>query len=233
MKKEIHKSEQRGKSELGWLHSRFSFSFADYYNPKRIGFGKLLVFNDDIIEPGYGFGSHFHSNMEIISIPIEGGLAHKDSTGVKEVIKVGEIQVMSAGSGVVHSEYNNSKKEPGKFFQIWIETKKHGIKPRYDKKKVNIKKNLLELVVSGNESDKVLYINQNAKIYLGKFDKNKTITHKIDYNNGVFVFLIEGSLDINGNILNNRDSIEIREASEIILKTISDSYFIIIEVPMK
>jgi len=161
----IQRSEQRGKSELSWLHSRFSFNFANYYNPNRTGFGKLLVLNDDIIEPGTGFGEHSHDNMEIISIATEGELSHKDSTGAEEVIKPGELQVMSAGSGMTHSEYNHSKTKPAKFFQIWIESNKPEMKPRHKKKVFKLQKNKLQLVISPKD------IYQDASIYLGKFDK--------------------------------------------------------------
>ncbi|MEK6918339.1 MAG: pirin family protein [Nanoarchaeota archaeon] len=141
MKKEIHKAETRGKSDISWLHSRFSFSFANYHNPNKMGFGKLRVLNDDVIEPSKGFGSHPHDNMEIITILTEGELIHKDSTGVEEVLAPGKIQVMSAGSGIVHSEYNNSKTDKLKLFQIWIDAKKQDIKPSHDKKTFNLNKN--------------------------------------------------------------------------------------------
>jgi len=232
VKKEIHKSEERGNSDLGWLHSRFSFSFEDYHNPKRRGFGKLRVFNDDIVEPGSGFGSHPHSNMEIISIPTEGELSHKDSTGAEEVIKPGDVQVMSAGSGVVHSEYNSSTNKQAKFFQLWIETRKQNIKPRHDKKTFKLNKNSLRLVVSGTKNNDSLYIEQNAKVYLGKFNKNKEITYKIATGDGVLVFLIKGILTVEGDRLSERDSIEISETDQITLRTIDNSYFMIVEVPM-
>src|SRR3989344_9226327 len=191
MRIEFHKAELRGKGDAGWLHSRFSFSFSDYYNPKRMGFGKLRVLNDDIIEPGQGFGAHSHANMEIITIVTEGELEHKDSTGVKEVIKTGEIQVMSAGKGIIHSEYNHSTQKQVKLFQIWIETKKKNLPPRHDKKTYQLPKNELTTVVSEIQKDNLLSINQNAKISLGKFEVEKKLEYAISENNGVFIFVIE------------------------------------------
>ena len=138
MKKEVHKAEERGTAEHGWLHSKHSFSFADYYNPKRMGFGKLRVLNDDIVDPGQGFGEHHHDNMEIVSIVLEGSLEHKDSSGNHDVIKTGDIQRISAGSCITHSEYNHSKKEKVNFLQIWIETKEQNIKPSYEQKILRI-----------------------------------------------------------------------------------------------
>ena len=138
MKIEVHKAEERGTSEHGWLHSKHSFSFADYYNPEKMGFGKLRVLNDDIVDPGQGFGTHHHDNMEIVSIVLEGSLEHKDNAGNHGVIKTGDIQRISAGSGITHSEYNHSKKEKVNFLQIWIETKEHNIKPSYEQKNFRI-----------------------------------------------------------------------------------------------
>jgi len=233
MKKQVHRSKERGKSDLGWLHSRFSFSFADYYNPKRTGFGKLLVFNDDTIKPGKGFGLHPHKNMEIITLVTEGELAHKDSTGAEEVLKPGEVQVMSAGSGIAHSEYNLSFIHTLKLFQIWIETKEKNIKPRHDKKWCMFSKNTLQLIVSGTKGSDSLYIHQKAKMYLGKFEGGKEIKYQIGNGKGVFIFVIEGTLNVKGTILKMRDSIEMSEADHITLKTVHASYFMIIEVPMK
>ena len=232
MKKTIHRNEERGKTDIGWLKSRFSFSFSNYYNPKRIGFGKLVVLNDDVVDPKKGFGEHPHSNMEIISIPTFGRIAHKDSTGVEEIVKPGEIQVMSGGSGIIHSEYNPSDKEKVKFFQIWIEPKEQNIKPRHDKKNFELDKNKLITVVSGEKNSKNLYIHQDAKISLGKFDKGNEIGYNIKENNGAFIFLIEGEIEVEGEKINKRDSIEISETKKVEIKTIQDSYLMIVEVPM-
>jgi len=228
----IHRSEERGKSELDWLQSRFSFSFDRYYNPERKGFGKLLVLNDDIIAPKKGFGAHSHDNMEIITIPIEGELIHRDSTGVEEIILPKEIQVMSAGSGIVHSEYNNSNEKALKLFQIWIETKEINIIPRHNKKRFELNDNSITLVVSGKREKDTLYIHQNAKISLGKLEKDHKIDYSSDKNQGTFIFIISGSLEIEDNLLNERDSIEITELDKLNITSLKDSYFIIIEVPL-
>ncbi|MBI5224882.1 pirin family protein [Candidatus Micrarchaeota archaeon] len=233
MKIQIHKSEERGRSDLEWLHSRFSFSFANYRNPRRMGFGALRVLNDDVVEPGMGFGAHEHDNMEIISIPLEGELAHKDSTGDEDVIGVGDISVMSAGTGVIHSEFNPSETNQAKFFQIWIQTKERDIEPRHDRKNFELLENALELVVSGEKSDSSLLIYQDAKIYLGKFAKGKKIKHEIGAGMGVFIMSIEGKITVEGKKLDKRDSIEISDAKEIIIEALDKSYFILIEVPME
>ena len=232
MKIQIHKSEERGRSDLEWLHSRFSFSFANYRNSRRMGFGALRVLNDDIVEPGLGFGAHEHDNMEIISIPLEGELAHKDSTGDEDVIGVGDISVMSAGSGVIHSEFNPSETNQAKFFQIWIQTKERDIEPRHDKKNFELRENELEMVVSGNKTDEALLIYQDAKIYLGKFAKGKNIRHEIGAGKGVFLMSIEGKIKVEGNKMEKRDSIEISEAKEVEIEALDESYVILIEVPM-
>lgn len=232
MQKEIHKAEDRGKSELGWLHSRFSFSFADYYNRKRMGFGKLRVLNDDIVEPGKGFGAHQHANMEIVTIVTEGELEHKDSTGVKEVIKERDVQVMSAGKGITHSEYNHSNHKQVKLFQIWIETKKQNINPRHDTKSYNLTKNKLIPVVSGTKEDGILFINQDAKIFLGNFENRQKIDYKISKSNGVFIFVIEGSAHVEGESLARRDGIAISDTTQIKLEAGNNSYIMAIEIPI-
>ena len=233
MFKELHKSSERGTSKLDWLDSHFSFSFARYYNPKRMGFGKLLVLNDDIIAPGKGFGVHPHQNMEIITIPIKGTLAHKDSTGVEEIVLPGEIQVMSAGTGIFHSEYNHSKTESLELFQIWIEPSVNHITPRHDKKSFDMKENNLSLFVSGKKNPNYLFINQKANILIGKFDKDKKTNYKISKGNGVFIFVIEGRIEVKGDRLDKRDAIAISDTTTININILEDSYFIIIEVPMK
>ena len=230
MKKEIYRNNERGSSNLNWLKSKFSFSFANYYNPNKMGFGALRVLNDDIISPGKGFGDHPHDNMEIITIVTEGELEHKDNVGGKSVIKAGDVQVMSAGSGIVHSEFNHSKTKEVKLFQLWIESKKEDIEPRYDQKKFDIGKNNLTLVVSGEKSKNNLYIHQDAKILLGKFEK-KEVEYNFNKNNGVYVFVIDGSLIVNNEKLEERDAIGITKTNKIEIKTDSKSYFMVIEVP--
>lgn len=232
MQNEIHAAEERGKSDLGWLQSRFSFSFADYYNPRRMGFGKLRVLNDDIIAPGKGFDTHQHANMEIITIVTAGKLEHKDSTGVKEVISKGDIQVMSAGKGMTHSEYNHSNHRKVELFQIWVETKTQNIIPRHDTRRYDLPKNKLLPVVSGKMEEDTLFINQDAKISLGKFKHSQQFDYKISDKNGAFILVIEGTVDVEGERLARRDGIAISDAKQIKLEVCGDSHIMVIEVPM-
>src|SRR3989344_6300736 len=223
----INRANERGKSDLGWLKSNFSFSFANYHNPQRMGFGRLRVLNDDYIEAGRGFGAHPHDNMEIVTIPLSGELMHKDSTGKKEVIIPGQIQAMSAGSGIAHSEFNNSTKEPLEIFQIWIETKEEDIEPRHETKPVNIKKNSLVKVVSGDKSKDTLYIHQDASIFLGEFTEETELIHKIGKNRGVFIMAIEGTVKVDDETLNKRDSIEITDLDSVTINPSKGSKLIL------
>ena len=232
MVKNIYRSDEGGKSELGWLSSRFSFNFAEYYNSKRNCFGKLLVLNDDIIGPGKGFGAHSHDNMEIITLVTKGELEHKDSIGNKEVLRVGEMQVMSAGRGITHSEYNHSKTKSLELFQIWIETARPEITPRHETKKVDLKDNELTKVVSGDKKDKLLFINQDAKISLGKFNIEEKMKYNLRKNKGLFVFVIEGNVEVDGEKLSRRDSIEITNNSEVEILTKPGLYLMVVEVPV-
>lgn len=230
--KRIQLASERGKSDLDWLKSKFSFSFSNYYNPERTGFGKLLVLNDDIISRGKGFMTHPHDNMEIITLVYSGELIHKDSMGNREVIKEGEMQVMSAGRGITHSEFNNSKDKSLELFQIWIETSKEDIMPRHDKRFIDLRHNELTKVVSGNKKDNNLFINQDAKIFLGKFDKETRINYPLEKGRGFFAFVIEGGCLIEGDKLANRDSIEIYDLKEIEIISSKGLYLMIIEVPL-
>ena len=230
MKKEIHRSADRGKSELGWLSSRFSFSFAGYSNSERNGFGKLLVFNDDTIAPGKGFGAHSHDNMEIITLVTKGELEHQDDLGNKEVLHVGEMQVMSAGRGITHSEYNHSKTKSLELFQLWIETARPEITPRHETKVINLRDNELTLVVSGDKNKKTLFINQDATISLGKFTEEKEITYSLGKSRGLFIFVIEGDVVIDGMALSRRDSIEITEVNKIDILVKSGLYLMVVDV---
>ena len=233
MKKNIHRANERGEAKHDWLHTRFSFSFADYHNPERMGFGKLLVLNDDIIAPAKGFGTHPHDNMEIISIPTQGELAHKDNTGVEEVIIPGQIQVMSAGTGILHSEYNHSKTSDVGLFQIWIETNKRNVDPRHETKTLNLEKNKLVKVVSGDKDSNTLFIYQDASIWLGEFDKNSTLSFETNTNRGIFIMVVEGSATVEKEVLNKRDSIEIKDADNIRLEADKDTKLLLIDVPMQ
>lgn len=229
----IHKAEERGATELGWLYSKHSFSFGNYYNPKRIGFGLLKVLNDDIVEPGKGFGMHFHDNMEIISIVLEGSLEHRDSMSNHGIIKAGEVQRISAGTGIRHSEFNHSAKEKVHFLQIWIQTKERNIKPSYEQKKIDLKKNELVEVVSGKKNKNIIYIHQDAYFLMGNFDKNKTIGYKLNNpRHGVFVFIIGGFVEIGNDKLKKGDSAEIIEINNLEFKTNKESKILVIEVPL-
>lgn len=231
MKYNIHRSEKRGGGDFGWLKTKYSFSFSSYYNPLRMGFGALKVLNDDEIFPHSGFGKHPHENMEIITIMLNGELTHEDSTGKKVKIKPAQIQVMSAGTGVVHSEKNESGSEV-ELLQIWIEPKITDVEPRYEEKNISLKENVLGEIVSGKKSKEKAFINQDASIYLGKFSKDKEINLKLKKGNGLFVFPIEGKLAFEKEIIDKRDSLEVTDAEKIKLKALSEVYLLIIEVPI-
>jgi len=229
----IQHAIERGVGEHGWLHSRHSFSFANYRNPDRMGFGRLRVLNDDVVEGGMGFGMHSHENMEIVSIPLRGSLEHEDSEGHKYSIGPGEIQAMSAGRGIYHSEYNGSKNERLEFLQIWIETKEEGIDPRYDQRRFGLERNRVNFVASGDKSDHVLYIHQDAYISLLPMDVGKNIEYKVRKNgNGLYVFLIEGGIRVGGQKIGRRDAIDITDESRIGIEADEDSTALLIEVPM-
>lgn len=229
----IHTAESRGTANHGWLISRHTFSFANYYNPDRIHFGALRVLNDDIVKGGMGFGTHPHDNMEIISIPLSGALAHKDSTGNESIIKTGEVQIMSAGTGIHHSEYNHSKNEEVNFLQIWILPKERNISPRYGQKDFTeaLTENKLVTVVSPVKSD-ALWINQDAELTLGNLTKNTNVYHKLQFQgNGFYVFLISGEVNLNGEHLNARDAVGYFDLKEIQIEALMDSKILIIEIP--
>lgn len=235
MKKTIHKADSRGFADIGWLKSHHSFSFASYYNPERTRFGLLRVLNDDVIDAGMGFGTHPHDNMEIVTIPLSGEVAHQDSTGNKEVLKSGEVQIMSAGSGLTHSEFNNSKKDPLSLLQIWVFPKEKDIKPRYDQKSFDIteRENKFQTVVSPDTENGAMWINQNAYFSLGNFDKEKSATYEIKHaGNGAYIFVIEGSVEIEGEILSKRDAIGIEDVNAIEILSKEKSEILVIEVPM-
>ncbi len=233
MKKIIHRSIERGIAEHGWLHSRHSFSFGSYYNPEKMNFGLLRVFNDDIVEPGEGFGTHPHDNMEIISIVLEGSLEHRDSMGNGSVINVGEVQVMSAGSGITHSEFNPSDSEKVNFLQLWIFPKERGINPRYEQKKFNDEENSVIKVVSGEKDGEGLFINQDASIYRGKLSKDEEYSFNFNKKGyGAYLFILSGSIILDDITLNKRDAAGISDSENFLIKSQKDSDFIIIEIPM-
>lgn len=233
MKKEITRAGDRGKSNFGWLDSNHTFSFGNYQDFSKMGFGLLRVINDDRVAAGAGFGTHPHANMEIVSIPLFGNLAHKDSTGNEEVIKTGDVQIMSAGSGLTHSEYNHSESEEVHFLQIWVRPKEMNIKPRYEQKSYNLEDRINKLqVVVAPENDNAVWINQDAW-----FSQIKLVDNSFTYNinksgNGVYVFIISGSIELEGETLNDRDGIGISETDKIEIKS-KDAEILFIEVPMK
>ena len=231
----LHKADTRGDANHGWLHSKHTFSFANYYNPERMSFGSLRVLNDDIVEAGMGFGTHPHDNMEIISIPLEGDLEHKDSMGNVTVIKHGDIQVMSAGTGISHSEYNKNKDRRVKFLQIWVYPNKNNVTPRYDQITLNIadRKNKLQQIVSPNADDAGVWIHQNAWFHLGNFDKGVTTAYKIRQSgNGVYAFILKGDVSINNQPLNTRDGFGTWNVESISIVADTDAEILLMEVPV-
>jgi len=235
MKKIIHKSNTRGYFNHGWLETYHTFSFAEYYNKERVHFGMLRVLNDDIILPGEGFGTHPHDNMEIVTIPITGSLAHKDSMGHEEIITSNEVQVMSAGSGMTHSEYNASEKEKVNLLQIWIFPQEHNVTPRYDQKIFDpfLMKNNIFTIVSPVKNDDTLWLNQDAYFSLTDLDEGKNVEYKINKKrNGVYVFVINGRIQIEDEILENRDGIGIEEMETVSIKAKTNSKILLIEIPM-
>lgn len=232
----LHKADTRGHANHGWLNSHHTFSFAGYYNPDRMHFGVLRVLNDDTVAPGMGFGTHPHDNMEIISIPLEGDLEHKDSMGNTQIIKHGDIQVMSAGTGITHSEYNKNKDSEVKFLQIWVFPNKKNVTPRYDQITLNIndRHNKFQQILSPNTDDEGVWIHQDAWFFLGKFDKDKQTNYSIKQkNNGAYFFIINGEASINGQLLNKRDGFGIWNSDKIEITSHSDNTEILVmDVPM-
>ncbi|MBP2831821.1 pirin family protein [Aquimarina sp. U1-2] len=232
----VHKADTRGDANHGWLHSRHTFSFAAYHNPERMNFGTLRVLNDDIVAESRGFGTHPHRDMEIISIPLEGDLKHEDNMGNKTIIKSGDVQVMSAGTGIMHSEYNANEDEKVKFLQIWVFPNKKGVTPRYDQITLNTedRKNKLQQVLSPNPEDEGVWVHQNAWFHMTNLEKGKTVeyTLKDPENNGLYAFIIKGDVTIAGESLNQRDGIGINNATEISLVADSDTEVLLMEVPM-
>jgi hypothetical protein len=236
MKITIHRAESRGYADHGWLKATHTFSFASYYDPSRIRFGLLRVLNDDVVELGMGFGTHPHDNMEIVTIPIEGELAHKDSMGHEEIIRPGEVQNMSAGRGITHSEYNASHEKQVNLLQIWVFPKEKDIEPRYDQKVFSAegKRNKFQVVVSPVKSDDTLWINQDSVFALARISKGNEVTYERMFkDNGVYLFVIEGSVNVWGETLAKRDGAELEGNNEISVKANKESYVLAIEVPLR
>ena len=236
MKTILYKAETRGHANHGWLDTWHTFSFANYYNPERIHFGALRVLNDDYVEGGKGFDTHPHDNMEIVTIPLDGSIRHGDSMGNGGIIHTGDVQVMSAGTGVLHSEYNADKNKTVNFFQIWVFPNKKNVAPRYEQKKLNYHdaKNHFSIIVAPTPSESSLWIHQDAWFSIGSFDKdiNDNYVPKLE-GNGVFAMVIEGKFEIAGVELKDRDGIGIWDTDSIDIKSLSDNArILLIDVPM-
>ena len=231
----LHKADTRGHANHGWLDSKHTFSFANYYNPERMHFGVLRVLNDDQVAPGMGFGTHPHENMEIISIPLEGDLEHKDSMGNIAVIRHGDIQVLSAGTGITHSEYNKNKDKEVKFLQIWVFPNKQNVIPRYSQISLNIedRHNNFQQIISPNPDDEGAWINQNAWFSMGNFDNGFETTYNLKSNqNGVYIFVLEGEIEVDGQTLSKRDGFGIWDIENFNMKALSNCDVLLMDVPM-
>jgi redox-sensitive bicupin YhaK (pirin superfamily) len=232
----LHKSDSRGHADHGWLNAYHSFSFASWYNPERVQFGTLRVLNDDTVAAGMGFGEHGHDNMEIITIPLEGDLAHKDSMGNAETIKTGDVQVMSAGTGIRHSEFNPNHDQRTKLFQIWLFPRTKNVTPRYQQITLDEskQKNDFAQILSPNADDEGVWIHQDAWFYLANFDKDfsKNLSLKKE-GNGFYIMNIEGEIEINGEKLETRDALGIWDTNELDIKANADSKFLVMEIPME
>ena len=235
MKTIVHKANTRGDADHGWLKSKHTFSFANYYNPERMGFGALRVINDDHVEGGMGFGTHPHRDMEIISIPTEGKLAHKDTIGTNGIIESGEIQVMSAGTGIAHSEMNGNADVPVKFFQIWVMPNKQGVEPRYQQLKIAdmLKPNEFGQILSPNPDDAGVWIHQDAWFHMGNLDKGVSASYELKGNqHGVYAFVIEGKIKVGDEVLDTRDGMGIIDTTGFEVEALEDSRVLLMEVPM-
>jgi quercetin 2,3-dioxygenase len=235
MKSILFKAADRGTADYGWLKPNYYFSFAQYHDNAKVHFGLLRVLNDDFVAGGGGFPTHPHDNMEIVTIPFTGALKHKDSTGGEGVIQAGDIQIMSAGTGVQHSEANASATEPVTLFQVWIFPKERNIKPRYDQKTFDVteRANKWQTVVSPIDADSALWINQDARFSLTNLDAGKAISYTNAFkNNGVFLVVINGSVEVNGQQLNKRDALGISETENFTAKALENAELLAIEIPM-
>ena len=237
MKTVFHPANGRGHANHGWLDSHHSFSFANYYNPERMNFGVLRVLNDDQVAPGRGFGTHPHENMEIISIPLEGDLEHKDSMGNAAVIKEGDVQVMSAGTGVYHSEYNKNKDREVKFLQIWMFPNQKNVEPRYGQISLEPEKleNRLEQILSPNPEDEGVWVHQNAWFHLGRFDALSKTEYQLKdaANNGVYLFVLEGEIAVGDHTLKRRDALGIWDTERFAVEINQAAQLLLMEIPLQ
>jgi redox-sensitive bicupin YhaK (pirin superfamily) len=237
MKTILHKSDTRGFANHGWLKSHHTFSFASYQNTERMNFGALRVLNDDVVQPKMGFGTHPHQNMEIISIPLKGALSHKDSMGNKRAIEVGEVQVMTAGTGLTHSEFNDSQTDEVNFLQLWIIPEEMSVEPNYEQRQFPLegKKNQLQTVVAPKDKleGDALPISQQAYIYRANLHSDKSLELKAKSEvNGWYIFVVDGEIEVANNRLEKRDAIGVYETERIDIKASNNSELVIIEVPM-
>jgi len=235
MKTIYHPANERGGAHHGWLKTKHTFSFADYYDAERVGFGALKVINDDHIDGGHGISSHSHRNMEIVTVPLTGALIHEDDMGNKSLINAGDIQVMSAGSGVVHSESNANQDIPVKLLQIWLEPNKKNVTPRYQQLSLIelLNRNQFNQVLSPHSNDAGVWIHQNAWFSVGEFDQGATQTYTFnDSSNGAYVFVISGQVFINNQVLQPRDGFGITEASQFAMDVVANAQILVMEVPV-
>jgi redox-sensitive bicupin YhaK (pirin superfamily) len=236
MKNVIHRNETRGRAHHGWLKSHHTFSFADYFRPDRMNFGALRVLNDDEVDPGKGFLTHPHKNMEIVTIPLSGALRHRDSTGREAVIRHGEVQIMSAGSGIAHSEVNASEEEPVTLLQIWVLPEEIDISPRYDQAVFSPdgRRNRFQTVVAPTKEEGALWINQDAFFSLADIGEGETVTYRRKGpGNGIYLFVIEGGVEVGGEKLNRRDAAGFEGKESLAVKAMAASQVLVIEVPME
>ncbi len=232
----VHRSYERGKGEYGWLHTRYSFSFADWYEPTRMGFGVLRVLNDDVIDPGYGFDAHSHQNMEIITIVTRGAVSHRDSMGNEYMVPAGDVQVMSAGIGVTHTEHNRSLDTPLHLFQIWIEPRTPNLQPRYAQKAFGFETipNTLTLLIAPAGHKDVLSINQDAYVSMGTFEAEAVYEYTLHQpGSGVYVFVIEGQVVVAHEKLDARDAMGIQEVNNLSLSFTQRSQILLFEIPLR
>ena len=232
----LHKADSRGFADHGWLKSNHTFSFANYYNRDRMHFGVLRVINDDFVDKGKGFGTHPHNDMEIISLPLEGELEHRDSMGNGSIIRQGDVQVMSAGTGITHSEFNARQDQPVKFLQIWVFPREKGVKPRYDQVRIAdlAKPNDFQQIVSPNPDGDGVWIHQDAWFHLANFDKGVTKEYDVKKKgNGVYLFVIRGKAKVSTQTLNERDGYGIWDIGSFTLEALEDSEILLMEVPME
>ncbi|MDP4826085.1 MAG: pirin family protein [Flavobacteriales bacterium] len=236
MKSVLHKADTRGLANHGWLNSRHTFSFANYNNPERVHFGVLRVLNDDIVAPGRGFSTHPHDNMEIISIPLQGDLEHKDSMGNVAVIREGDLQVMSAGTGITHSEYNKNANKEVKFLQIWVFPNKRGVTPRYDQIKLSTAnmENRFAQILSPNADDEGVWIHQDAWFHMAELKEGKSIDYTIKRTgNGVYFFILNGDVKIGDQALQSRDGYGVWDVDKLKVTASHDARILAMEVPME